>query len=282
MSPPELSAEVISTIAKNLAGDFDALLTASLLCRSWQDASSRVLFAKITIHNSQRLDDFLTLIHENPRICRWVYHLQLGRFHTSARDGVNPSWFLPATRLLPNRLPALKTLRICNLDFNDVVKAVSAFKNIVSGFATLESLEFTVCKIHPELVDGLVSRLGNLQRLSIGYCWKPAGDHDISQLWDAPLDATKRPQIKTIDIQWTGIELDIAETLLMLTESGCTKFTETIFISTSFGSSVALGRVGRALKGMPRLEEFNFKVAHYINEVGMGELVILGLICFFR
>ncbi|KAJ3491976.1 hypothetical protein NLI96_g299 [Meripilus lineatus] len=170
--PPELVREV----AENLAGDFEALLTFSLLCHRWRNASRPILFTNVKIPRPQRLAEFVAIIDNDPSVAYYVRELMLGR-----QGNFETEWYQDIAPALGERLPNLTKLRILSLyfytpAFEDLTAIkLETYQGLVSGFSRIETLQFTMSMLPPDILPKTLACAENLKTLIFDSCF-PAGD----------------------------------------------------------------------------------------------------------
>lgn len=172
--PPELVRE----IAENLAGDFKALLTFSLLCHHWRNASRPILFTKVNIRNPQRLEEFIAIINEDPSIAYQARELVLGRpldFETR--------WFQGIDSTLGKRLPNLTKLQIYGLRFYSIkddptLTRLKIFQDLISGFSSLDSLKISISVLPSNIMPKILTYAKKLKTLSFDACFPIFVDPD--------------------------------------------------------------------------------------------------------
>lgn len=113
-SPPKLPMELTDAILDQLHDDIPTLLTCSVICSSWLQATRYHLFYSLRINNTKSgrtFSDFLAFIKSSPDICVYIHSLGLQGDGADAAQCIGP--FLLSQIL--QRLPCLRNLELDNV-----------------------------------------------------------------------------------------------------------------------------------------------------------------------
>lgn len=167
---PRLPQELTGLVMDNLLDDKPALSSSSLVCKSWLEEGSRVLFRELALKDPQDgIDDLLALVKGSERVRKNILSLSLGSLESQTVSARFPKISFDKLLQILVCLPRLHALRMFALRLvcEEVPDCLSQFRSMKLSFSQLAlwNVPFCVQSAYSYLL--LLSSVGEIRTLYV-------------------------------------------------------------------------------------------------------------------